>query len=107
MQIPNKSRPPVPSSMDVCDLVGGSGPPRIPTGGARNRWVKKNHHTWGERLKMATYNDKNTTKRLTRARTGRKTERKQYEMGRDRARRSQKKSGKFHNSPKWPPAVPL
>ena len=28
-------------------------------------------------------------------------------MGRDRARRSPKKSGKFHNSPKWPPAVPI
>ena len=28
-------------------------------------------------------------------------------MGRDRARRSPKKRGKFHNSPKWPPAVPL
>ena len=26
-------------------------------------------------------------------------------MGRDRARRSPKKRGKFHNSPKWPPAV--
>ena len=28
-------------------------------------------------------------------------------MGRDRARRSPKKRGKFHNSPKWPPSVPL
>ena len=38
-------RPPVPSSMDVCDLGGGSGPPRLHTGGAKNLWVKKNHHT--------------------------------------------------------------
>ena len=28
-------------------------------------------------------------------------------MGRDRAWRSPKKIGKFQNSPKWPPAVPL
>ena len=41
--------------MDVCDLGGGSGPPRLHTGGAKNLWVKKNHHTRGERLKMATY----------------------------------------------------
>ena len=40
-------------------------------------------------------------------RTGRGTERKQHEMGRDRARRSPKKRGKFHNSTKWPLAVPL
>ena len=33
MQSTNKPRPPVPSSMDVCDLGGGSGPPRL--------------HTWG------------------------------------------------------------
>ena len=52
----NKPRPPVPSSMDVCDLGGGSGPPRLHTGGAKNLWVKKNHHTIGERLKIATYN---------------------------------------------------
>ena len=49
--------PPVPSSMDVCDLGGGSGPPRLHTGGAKSIWVKnKNHHTRGERLKIATYN---------------------------------------------------
>ena len=42
--------------MDVCDLGGGSGPPRLHTGGAKNLWVKKNHHTRGERLKIATYN---------------------------------------------------
>ena len=42
--------------MDVCDLGGGSGPPILHTGGAKNLWVKKNHHTRGERLKMATYN---------------------------------------------------
>ena len=52
----NKPRPPVPSSMDVCELGGGSGPPRLHTGGAKNLWVKKNHHTRGERLKIATYN---------------------------------------------------
>ena len=30
--------------------------PRLHTGGAKNLWVKKNHHTRGERLKIATYN---------------------------------------------------
>ena len=56
MQSTNKPRPPVPSSMDVCDLGGGSGPLRLHTGGAKNHWVKKNHHTRGERLNIATYN---------------------------------------------------
>ncbi len=56
MQSTNKPRPPVPSSMDVCDLGGGSGPLRLHTGGAKNIWVKKNHNTRGERLKIATYN---------------------------------------------------
>ena len=42
--------------MDVCDLGGGSCPPRLHTRGAKNLWVKKNHHTRGERLKIATYN---------------------------------------------------
>ena len=56
MQSTNKPRPPVPSSMDVCDLGGRSGPPRLHTGGAKNIWVKKqNHHTRGERLNIATY----------------------------------------------------
>ena len=56
MQSTNKPRPPVPSSLNVCDLGGGSGPPRLHTEGAKNMWVKKNHHTRGERLKIATYN---------------------------------------------------
>ena len=56
MQSTNKPRPPVPSSMDVCDLGGGSGPPRLHTGGANNLWVKKNYYTRGEQLKIATYN---------------------------------------------------
>ena len=56
MQSTNMPRPPVPSNMDVCDLGRGSGPPRLHTGGAKNLWVKKNHHTRGERLKIATYN---------------------------------------------------
>ena len=56
MQCTNTPRPPVPSSMDVCDLGGGSGPPRLHTGGAKNIWVKKNHHIRGDRLKIATYN---------------------------------------------------
>ena len=56
MQSTNKPRPPVPSSIDVCDLGGGSGPPRVHTLGANNLWVKKNHHIRGERLKIATYN---------------------------------------------------
>ena len=42
--------------MDVCDLGGGSGPPRLHTGGANILWVKKNHDTRGERLQIATYN---------------------------------------------------
>ena len=42
--------------MDVCDIGGGSGPPRLHTGGAKNILVKKNHHTRGERLKIAKYN---------------------------------------------------
>ena len=50
------AKAPVPSSMDVCDLGRGSGPPRLHKGGAKNIWVKKNHHTRGERLKIATYN---------------------------------------------------
>ena len=53
MQSTNMPRPPVPSSMYVCDPGGGS---RLHTGGAKNFWVKKNHHTTGERLKIATYN---------------------------------------------------
>ena len=56
MQSTNKPRPPVPGSMDVCDLGGGSGPPRLHTGGAKNLWVKKTNHTRGERQKIATYN---------------------------------------------------
>ena len=36
MQSTNKPRPPVHSSMDVCDLGGGSGPPRVHTVGAKS-----------------------------------------------------------------------
>ena len=44
--------------MDVCDLGDSSGSSKLhrPTGGAKNLWVKKNHHTRGERLKIVTYN---------------------------------------------------
>ena len=42
--------------MEVCDIGGDSGPPRVHTGGANILWVKKNHDTRGERLKIATYN---------------------------------------------------
>ena len=98
MQSTNKSRPPVPSSMDVCDLGNGSGPPRLRTGGDKNIWVKKNHHTRGERLNIATYNVRTLLKDEHVQKLGRGTERKQHEMGRDRARRSLKKRGKFHNS---------
>ena len=42
--------------MDVSDLGCGSGPPRLHTGGAKNLWVKKSHHTRGERLKIAKCN---------------------------------------------------
>ena len=55
MQSTNKPKPPVPNSMDVCDLGGGSGPPILHTGGANIIWVKKNHDTRGERLQIATY----------------------------------------------------
>ena len=56
MQSTNMPSPPVPNSMDVSDLGGGSGQPRLHTGGAKNLWVKKNHNTMGERLRIATYN---------------------------------------------------
>ena len=56
IQSTNKPKTPVPSSMYVCHLGGGSGPPKLHTGGAKNIWVKKNHHTRGERLNIATYN---------------------------------------------------
>ena len=42
--------------MDVGDLGGGSGPPRLHTGGAHILWVQKNQGTRGERLQIATYN---------------------------------------------------
>ena len=45
-----------PNSMEVCDLGGGSGSPRLHTGSANILWVKKNHDTRGERLQIATYN---------------------------------------------------
>ena len=54
MQSTNKPRPQSPAG--VCGLGGGSGPPKLHTGGAKNLWVKKHHHTRGERLKIATYN---------------------------------------------------
>ena len=62
--------------------------------------------TMGERLKIATYNVRTLLKdEHVQELTERRTERKQHEMGRDRDRRSPKKRGTFHNSPKWPPAV--
>ena len=70
LQSTNKPRHPVPNSMDVCDLGGGSGKPRLHTGGAKNVMAKKNHHTRGERLKIATYNVRTLLKRWKRARTG-------------------------------------
>ena len=51
--------------MDVCDLGGGSGPPRLHTGGANILWVKKNHDTRGERLQIATYNVRTLSNVLT------------------------------------------
>ena len=62
MQSTNKPRPPVPNSMDVCDLGGGSGPPRLHRGGDNIIWVKKNHDTRRERLQIATYNVKTLLK---------------------------------------------
>ena len=94
MQSTNKPMPPVPSSMDVCDLSGGSGPPRLHTGGAKNLWVKKNHHTRGERLKIATYN----VRTLLKDEHVQELEdelKKKHEMGRDRARRSPRKEESF------------
>ena len=41
--------------MDVCDLGGGSGPPRIHTGVLRISGSRRTT-TQGERLKIATYN---------------------------------------------------
>ena len=55
MQGANEPRPPVPSSMDGCDLGGGLGPPRLQSRGAKNIWVRKSHHTMRERLKISTY----------------------------------------------------
>ena len=52
----DKPRSPVPSSMDACDIGGGSVLPRHHTGDAKKLWAKKNHNTRGDRLKMATYN---------------------------------------------------
>ena len=51
--------------MDVCDLGGGSGPPRLHTGGANIIWVKKNHDTRGERLQIAKYNVRTLSNVLT------------------------------------------
>ena len=105
MQSTNKPSPPVPNSMDVCDLGGGSGPPRLHTGGAKNLWAKKNHHTRGERLKISTYNVITLLKdeHVQELEDELKENNMKWD---DRARRSPKKRGKFHNSPKWPPAVP-
>ena len=60
--------------------------------GAKNIWVKKNHHTRGERLKIATYNVRTLLK---------------YENVQDRTQISPKKRGTFHNSSKWSHALPL
>ena len=86
--------------MDVCDLRCGSGPPRLHTGGAKNLWVKKTHHTRGERVKIARYNVRTLLKDEHVQELEDELKRKQHEMGRDRARRSPKKRVKFHNSSK-------
>ena len=77
MQSTNKPRPPVRNSMDVCDLGGGSGPTRLHTGGANILWVKKNHHTKGDRLQIVTYNVRTLLKdeHVHVGHTGRRTER--------------------------------
>ena len=103
MHCTNKPRPQVPSSMDVCDLGGGSVLPRLHAGGAKNLWVKKNHHTRGDRLKIATYN----ARTLLTDEYVQELEEELKENNMKWARRSPKKRGKFHNSPKWPPAVSL
>ena len=70
MKSTKKPRPPVPSSIDVSDLGGDSGP-RQHAGGAKNPWVKKNHqkkeekkkkHQQKEILKIATYNVRTLSK---------------------------------------------
>ena len=106
MQSTNKQRPPVPSSMEVCAQGGGSGPLRLRTGDAKNLWVKKNHHTGGERLKIVTYNVR-TLLKDEHVQELEEELKKNHEMGCDRARRNPKKRGKFHNSQNWPPAVSL
>ena len=88
--------PPVPNSMDVCDLGSGSGPPRLHTGGANIIWVKKNHDTRGERLQIATYNVR-TLLKDEHVQVLEEYRKKQHEMDRDRARRSPKERGKIHN----------
>ena len=70
MKSTKKPRPLVPSSIDVSDLGGDSGP-RLHAGGAKNPWVKKNHqkkeekkkkHQQKEILKIATYNVRTLSK---------------------------------------------
>ena len=106
MQSTNKPRPQVPSSMDVCDLCDGSGPRRIHTGAAKNIWVKKNRHSRGERLKIATYNVRTLLKDEHVQEL--EAELKENSMAWDvigfgEVRRKEE----FHNSPKWPSAIPL
>ena len=82
--------------MDVCDLGGGSGPPRLQTGGANIIWVQKNQGTRGERLQIATYNVR-TLLKDEHVQVLEEVLKETTLMDRDRARRSPKERGKIHN----------
>ena len=67
----------MPNSMDICDLGGGSGPPTLHTGVLRISGSRRTTTTTEDRNIQC----KNITKRRACASTGRRTERKQHEMG--------------------------
>ena len=70
----------MPNSMDICDLGGGSGPPRLHTGVLRISGSRRTT-TQGGATEDRNIQCKNITKRRACASTGRGTERKQHEMG--------------------------
>ncbi len=68
--------------------------------GAKNIWVKKNHHIRGERLKIATYNVRTLLKYEN-------VQELEEELKENNMKWDVKKRGKFHNSSKWSHALPL